>query len=114
MPASLLLRRLAWMPPTLAGITLVVFLALHAAPGDPAELRFGGEDAASASTVDAEARARFRAEHLLDRPLWRQYLHFLGPFDLGPDGHRWFGGTGRDPWNGLCALDLGSELLRPG
>lgn len=114
MPASLLLRRLAWMPATLVGITLVVFLALRAAPGDPAELRFGGEDAAQATSVDEEARARFRAEHLLDRPLWRQYLHFLGPFGLGPDGHRWFGGSGRDPWNGLLALELGDELLRPG
>jgi peptide/nickel transport system permease protein len=114
MPASLLLRRLAWMPPTLCGITLVVFVALRAAPGDPSEARFGGEDASQASAVDELARARFRAEHLLDRSLARQYLHFLGPFDLGPDGHRWFGGSGRDPWNGLLALELGDELLRPG
>ena len=106
------LGRLAWMVPTFLGITLVVFLALHAAPGDPASLRFGDVENPEAGALEAERLARFRAEHLLDRPLARQYLHFLGPFDLGPDGHRWFGGNGRDPWNGVLALDFGRELSR--
>ena len=30
------LRRLLWLPPTLIGITLLLFAAVHAAPGDPA------------------------------------------------------------------------------
>jgi len=33
--ARWILRRIAWMGPTLLGITLVVFLAVHMAPGDP-------------------------------------------------------------------------------
>jgi peptide/nickel transport system permease protein len=56
----------------------------------------------------------FRRRHLLDQPLWRQYLHFLGPFSMAEDGHAWFGGSGADPWHGLLALDLGSEMHRPG
>ena len=111
MPLRHLLRRLAWTIPTFLGITLVVFVALHAAPGDPATLRAGIEDPESGREA-SERAARFRAEHLLDQLLWKQYLHFLGPFDLGRDGHRWFGGSGRDPWNGVLALDFGRELSR--
>ncbi len=98
------------MVPTLLGITLVVFLAMHAAPGDPAHV--ATLDAAPMG-VDAEAAAaRIRAENLLDEPLWRQYLHFLGPFDLSPRGHEWFGGSGEHSWHGLLALDFGREFQR--
>ena len=102
-------RRLAWLVPSFLGITLVVFLAVHLAPGDPA-LRESGDPSAAGSTADVE---RFRAEHLLDRPLALQYLHFLGPFDLSPRGHRWFGGSGEHGYGGLLALDLGTEFHRP-
>jgi peptide/nickel transport system permease protein len=87
---------------------------VHAAPGDPAAI---AEDAlaGSASDVDLAARsARFRAEHMLDAPLTRQYLHFLGPFDLSPEGHPWFGGSGSSRWHGLLAFDVGVEWSRPG
>lgn len=102
------------MVPTLLGITLVVFLAVHAAPGDPASV---AEDALAGvpSDVDVAARsARFRAEHLLDAPLWRQYLHFVGPFDLSPDGPTWLGGSGARRWHGLLAFEFGDEWGRPG
>lgn len=124
-----LLRRLLWIGPTLLGVHLLTFLLVHLAPGEPgpalADAVGGGGvgagvDAggpAAATTVGADgaedARAKFRARHLLDRPLWRQYLHALGPFDLGPDGHRWFGGSGVSPWNGLLVGDLGRFYSRP-
>jgi hypothetical protein len=44
--------------------------------------------------------ARFRAAFLLDQPLWKQYLHYLGPFDLSAEGHPWFGGSGEHPGAG--------------
>jgi peptide/nickel transport system permease protein len=50
---------------------------------------------------------------LLDQPLWKQYLHALGPFDLSPHGHRWFGGSGERPWHGVLALSFGREFHRP-
>jgi len=108
--AAYLRRRLAWLLPSFLGITLVVFLAVHLAPGDPALRESFDPDAGSADAADIE---RFRAEHLLDRPLAVQYLHFLGPFDLSPRGHRWFGGSGEHAFGGLLALDLGSEIHRP-
>jgi peptide/nickel transport system permease protein len=100
------------MVPTLLGITLVVFVALHAAPGDPALMHAAGAEGFESGGSSADL-ARFQAEHLLDQPLWKQYLHFLGPFNLTADGHRWFGGSGREPWNGVLALSFGREFHRP-
>jgi peptide/nickel transport system permease protein len=83
---------------------------MHAAPGDPAHV--ASLESAPVG-VDAEAAAaRIRAENLLDQPLWKQYLHFLGPFDLSPRGHPWFGGSGERSWHGLLALDFGREFQR--
>lgn len=97
---------------TLLGLSLVTFALLRLAPGDPASLRFA-DPSLQPGPETLAAIERFRAAHLLDRPLWLQYLHYLGPFDLGPSGHAWFGGSGEHPWHGLCALDLGHEYLRP-
>ena len=103
------LRRLAWMVPTLLGITLVVFIAARTAPGDATAFASSDDP-----TLDLEARrAFFRAEHLYDRSIVRQYLHFLGPFDLSPRGHAAFGGSGEHPWHGLLAFDFGTEFARP-
>ena len=106
------LRRIAWMVPTLFGITLVTFLLLRLVPGDAAAARIGSEGLAGSRAE--EVLAAFRREHLLDKPVWRQYAHYLGPFHLGPEGHKWFGGSGARPWHGLLAGDLGREFLRPG
>ena len=103
-------RRLFWMLPSFLGITLIVFLAVHLAPGDPALRELHDPNSGASDAADI---ARFRAEHVLDRSLAVQYLHFLGPCDLSPRGARWFGGSGEHPWGGLLALDLGSEFHRP-
>ena len=110
------LRRLLWLPPTLIGITLLLFAAVHAAPGDPAIVMAGFEGSGEmVPRPDLQAAAeKFRRRHLLDQSLARQYLHFVGPFSMAPDGHRWFGGSGADPWHGVLALDLGDEMHRPG
>jgi peptide/nickel transport system permease protein len=74
-----LLHRLLLLFPTLLGTVTVVFLLIHAVPGDPVEVMLG-ETAASA---DKES---LRRELGLDQPLARQYLHFLAGLataDLG-------------------------------
>jgi len=109
-----LLRRIAWMIPTFLGITLLVFVLGRAAPGDAAILATSAVHVGDPSLDTGAQRARFRAEYLLDQPLWKQYLHFLGPFDLSPSGHPRFGGSGLHPWHGLLAFDFGSEYGRPG
>jgi peptide/nickel transport system permease protein len=105
-------KRLAWTASTLWLATFVAFALLHLAPGTPLDAR--GEGELQNAVADAESLARFRREHLLDRSLAVQYLDYLGPFDLSPRGHPWFGGSGERPWGGVLTGDLGSELLRPG
>jgi peptide/nickel transport system permease protein len=105
--------RLLWTIPTLLGISFVTFALLHLVPGDAASVRYSGGEGAGDPAGAQAAIASFRAEHLFDRTLAIQYLHYLGPFNLGPDGARWLGGTGERPWHGLLALDFGREYLRP-
>lgn len=110
MPAYVL-RRLALLVPTLLGIVLATFALLRLAPGDPAEIALASREGQEA--LDPEALARFRSAYLLDEPMWRQFLHYLGPFDLSGEGHRWFGGTGERPYGGLLCGDFKRELHRP-
>ena len=65
-----IIRRLMIMIPTLLGVTVIVFLMLHATPGDPAELLLGER-----ATEEALEQVR---EHLgLNEPLHVQYGLFL-------------------------------------
>jgi peptide/nickel transport system permease protein len=89
---------------------------VHAAPGDPATVMIGiGSGGEMQQGVSYQERIdKFRKEHGLDMPIWRQYLDFLGPFSLREDGHPWFGGSGRKSYRGVLALDLGNEMQRVG
>lgn len=105
------LRRVLLFVPTLLGITFLSFALLQLAPGDAAEFALRG--GSTEAEVSQEAVARFRHAYLLDQPIWKQYLHYLGPFDLSAEGHAWFGGSGREPFGGLLSGDLKSEIHRP-
>ena len=80
-----LLQRFALLIPTFLGITLISFLSVRLAPGDPAELMAAGglKGAAGAglslqkrSVVD-QALADWRALYGLDKPLHVQYLVWM-------------------------------------
>ena len=80
-----ILQRLLLLIPTFIGVTLIGFLVMRLAPGDPAELRaaggLGGARESSISrnkqsTVD-EALAQWRAQYGLDKPLHVQYAVWL-------------------------------------
>lgn len=109
-----IIRRLLWMVPTLFGITLLVFVAIRLAPGDPATVMMGvGSGGEMQEGQDVASRiAAFKHENALDRNVLVQYLGFIGPFNVKPDGHEWFGGSGSQPWGGLIVGDLGNELQR--
>jgi peptide/nickel transport system permease protein len=69
---SAAVRRLALVPPTLIGITLVTFLLVHLAPGDPAAVR-----GAQGRGVSPEAIAAFRQAYGLDGPIVPRYLAWV-------------------------------------
>ena len=77
--ANYILRRLLLAIPILIGITIIVFLMLHSAGGDPAELKLGAR-------ADTESIAELRHEMGLDRPLIVQYGDFLGHALIGDFG----------------------------
>ena len=63
-----LLRRLGQVVPTLLILSLLVFGLQQLMPGDPALIMAGEERG------DPEVLAQIRAELMLDRPVWEQYL----------------------------------------
>jgi len=66
-----LLRRLAIAVPSLLGISLVLFIVLALAPGDP----FG--DLASNPNVPPSVAAALRTKFGLDDAIWLRYAHWL-------------------------------------
>jgi peptide/nickel transport system permease protein len=66
----LALRRVAWMPPTLIGLTLIVFAVSHVIPADPARVMAGE----NASVAQLEA---LRAKYGLDKPLPQQFVRYV-------------------------------------
>ena len=64
-------RRLLLLVPVLLGVSVIIFMVLHLAPGDPAEIMLGSQ----ATQADLE---RLRAELGLTEPLYLQYGHWLG------------------------------------
>lgn len=74
-----ILRRLAFLPVTLFAVATLVFLALRALPGSRVDML-----ASQFST--AGLREQLVAQLGLDRPLWEQYLIYMGELlrlDLG-------------------------------
>ena len=69
--ASAILRKLLALPFALLGVSVLIFLVVHALPGDPARMMAGPE-----ATEGAVADMRSRMG--LDRPLAVQYAAFLG------------------------------------
>lgn len=66
----LIAKRLLQLVAVMFGISIVTFVLLHLAPGDPVRLIAG--DRASPETIEA-----IRVQYGLDQPLWRQYVSYL-------------------------------------
>jgi peptide/nickel transport system permease protein len=70
------------MIPTLLGVAVLIFFLMRVVPGDVVELRFAGESSfASKQQLDIE-----RHRLGLDKPVWRQFLDWMGGlarFDFG-------------------------------
>jgi peptide/nickel transport system permease protein len=72
-------RRLLQLVPVAFGVTVVVFLMLRLIPGDPVRIMLG-------SRATPESIAALERNLGLDKPLWEQYLVFLGNLTRGDLG----------------------------
>ena len=66
-----LFKRLLLAVPTLVGASIVIFLLIHIAPGDPVRVLLGQMD-------DPVLRERLIHHFGLDQPLYQQYLRWFG------------------------------------
>ena len=76
-----ILRRLAISIPTLAGISLAIFVVLALAPGDPMA------DFAQSPEIPAEVRENIRRSLGLDEPMPVRYVKWLGQMVQGDFGY---------------------------
>ncbi|MGQ0553692.1 MAG: ABC transporter permease [Planctomycetota bacterium] len=91
-----ILRRVLWMVPTMIGITLLLFIVMQLAPGDPAAIMYGDTGGGSGASGQAgnleDAITKFRKKHHLDEPFLVQYGYWL---------------------KNVATLDFGQEFFRP-
>ncbi|MBQ3033229.1 MAG: ABC transporter permease [Deferribacterales bacterium] len=73
--AKYLLKRLAAMIPLLIGITIICFFVINLAPGSAADMRVSMNPKYSET-----AREKFEKMYGLDKPLYEQYIIWLGKF----------------------------------
>jgi len=76
-----LITRVFLIVPTFIGVTLAAFAFIRLIPGDPIELLVGERG------ISAERHAQLLHEMGFDRPLWAQYIEFLGNILSGDLGH---------------------------
>ena len=83
-----LIKRILMLLPLFLGITLITFVVIHLAPGEPVEMQ-----TALSPKASAKSRERLREFYGLDKPLHVQYVTWLGrivKLDFGrsfsPDG----------------------------
>src|SRR5215216_2325638 len=79
MRSAYIIRRFLVLIPTLFAIYTVTFFLMHATPGGPWDT--------SDKPIPIEVQQRIAAAYGFDKPLWRQYVDYLGQVvrgDLGP------------------------------
>ncbi len=79
--ARYIIQRIVGIVPVLVIVSIVVFLLLRLAPGDPVDLLLGDQRA------DAEVRAAVRVKLGLDQPLYTQYLLWIAGAAQGDLGY---------------------------
>lgn len=89
------------MIPIVLGVATLVFVLMKLAPGDPAAAYLGDK-------ATPRALANLRHSWGLDRPMFVQYLHFLGGLFVGEFGQSFIF---RAPVSTLLALRLPATLL---
>ncbi|WP_312531223.1 ABC transporter permease subunit [Paracoccus sp. (in: a-proteobacteria)] len=76
-----ILSKILYLVPTFLGITIVAFSFIRLLPGDPVLLMAGERG------VSAERYAEISAQLGYDKPIWQQYLTYLGNLFQGDFGN---------------------------
>jgi dipeptide transport system permease protein len=76
-----LLKKLGVLLPTFFGVTLVAFIFIRMLPGDPVLLMAGERG------MTEERHAQLMAEFGFDRPVWEQYVSYVGNLVQGDLGN---------------------------
>ena len=71
-------RRVVQLVPVLFGLSIVVFAWVRALPGDPSAALLASGNGTADPAVTREAAAEVRRLNGLDRPLYKQYVSWLG------------------------------------
>ena len=100
-----LLRRLMIAIPSILGISLLLFLLLSLAPGDPFEALAGNPN------IPPEVAAELRMRFGLDQPFFEQYLRWMGSMLSGNWG---FSFASRTDVLGLIGQRIGPTLFIAG
>lgn len=79
--ARYIVYRLLWLVPTLLAMALVTFAVMHATPGSPLD-----PVAEGANPLPPEAQKNLAEAYGLDKPVWQQFLIFLGKAVRGDFG----------------------------
>ncbi|MFX3624859.1 MAG: nickel ABC transporter permease [Ectobacillus sp.] len=77
---SLIVRRIAQLLLLLLGISFIVFMSMHIAPGDPASMVAG-------PTATKEEVLNIQKDLGLDRPILEQYVHYISGVVQGDLGY---------------------------
>ncbi|MEW2413851.1 ABC transporter permease [Streptomyces sp. NPDC046866] len=93
------IRRLLQMIPVFIGSTFLIFFMVYAL-GDPVAALFGDK------APDPATAARIRKDLYLDRPLWQQYLHYMGQIFQGDFGRAFNGQEVTELMAGAFAVTL--------
>lgn len=75
-----LLRKIGVLLPTFFGVTLVAFIFIRMLPGDPVLLMAGERG------MTEERHARLMKDYGFDRPVWEQYISYVGGIAHGDLG----------------------------
>jgi peptide/nickel transport system permease protein len=76
------ISRVLWLIPTLLAMALVTFLVMHATPGSPLD-----PVAEGANPLSPEAQKNLAQHYGLDKPLYQQFLIFVGKAARGDFGY---------------------------
>lgn len=96
-----IIRRLFWGIPVLILVSIVTFGAMQLVPGGPFTA------GASGRPVPPEIQANMEAKYGLDKPVWQQYLNYMGRLILHLD----FGPSLRRPGRTVNSMIFGGNFL---